>query len=108
MMAGAILANARVFISGRFHAAIFASLGGTPCVFLEAHSHKMASLQRTLEYANPKQFSALPEHHDIAQIVALTEQYLREGPSLREKIKAVVAMRCEEASQLPQRILDYL
>ncbi len=108
MMAGAILANARVFISGRFHATIFASLGGTPCVFLEAHSHKMASLQRTLEYPNSKPFSAMPEDRDIAQIVALTEQYLREGPSLREKIKPVIAKRCEEASQLPQRILDYL
>lgn len=108
MMAGAVLANAKLFISGRFHPTIFASLGGTPCVFLEAHSHKMASLQRTLEYANPKQFSAMPEDRDIAQIIALSEQYIRENPSLRKKIRAVVAKRCEEARRLPQRILDYL
>jgi len=108
MMAGAILANARLFISGRFHPTIFASLGGTPCVFLEAHSHKMASLQKTLEYVNPKQFSAMPENRDIAQIASLAEQHIHESPRLREKIKAVVTKRCDEARQLPQRILDYL
>ncbi len=108
MMAGAILANARVFISGRFHAAIFASLGGTPCVFLDAHSHKMASLQRTLEYDTQKQFSAMPVKRDIDEIAAMSEQYIGEGSPLREKIKVVVAKRCTEAGQLPQRVLDYI
>ena len=50
MMVGAILANAHAFISGRFHAAIFASLGGKRCVFLHAHSYKVARLQKTREY----------------------------------------------------------
>jgi ADP-heptose:LPS heptosyltransferase len=108
-MAGAILANARLFISGRFHATIFASLGGTPAVFLGAHSHKMASLQRTLEYDLQKQFSGIPANQEIEEIAAvLSEQYLKEGMPLREKIKAIVAKRCEEARQLPQRMLDYL
>lgn len=108
MMAGAILANARVFISGRFHAAIFASLGGTPCVFLDAHSHKMASLQRTLEYDTQKQFSAMPVKRDIDEIAAMSEQYIGGGSPLREKLKVVVAKRCTEAGQLPQRVLDYI
>lgn len=107
-MAGAILANARLFISGRFHPTIFASLGGTPSVFLGAHSHKLASLQRTLEYDLQTQFSAMPTDHEIEGIVALSDQYLREGVPLREKIKAIVAKRCDEAMQLPQRMLDYL
>ena len=36
--AGKILANARIFISGRYHPAILASLGGTPCVFMSSNS----------------------------------------------------------------------
>ncbi len=107
-MAGAILANARLFISGRFHATIFASLGGTPCVFLGTHSHKMISLQKTLEYKPQKQFSGMPTEPEIDEIVTLSNQYLKEGVLLRHKIKAVVAQRCEEARQLPQRILDCL
>ena len=43
-MCGAVLAHARLFISGRYHPSIFASLGGTPCIFLESHAHKMSSL----------------------------------------------------------------
>jgi hypothetical protein len=108
LMAGAILANARAFISGRFHAAIFASLGGTPCVFLDAHSHKMASLQKTLEYDIEKQFSAMPEDRDVDEIAAMSERYVGEGRALREKIKTVVAERCTEAGRLPQRVLDYM
>jgi len=108
MMAGAILANARAFISGRFHATIFASLGGTPCIFLDAHSHKMASLQRTLEYEFRKPFPALPAAGDIDEIAALAKQYVAEGDSRRRNLKTVVARRCAEAERLPERILDYL
>ncbi len=107
-MAGAILANAQLFISGRFHATILASLGGTSCVFLGTHSHKMESLKKTLGYDLQEQFSGMPTDQEIDEIVTLSDQYLKEGAPLRHKIKAVVAKRCEEASQLPQRILDYL
>jgi hypothetical protein len=108
MMAGAILANASVFVSGRFHAAIFASLGGTPCVFLDAHSHKMSSLQRTLEYDIRKLFPAMPADLDVDEIVSLSRQYIEEGEPLRDRIKAVAGRRSEEAERLPQRILDHL
>jgi hypothetical protein len=107
-MAGAILANAHLFISGRFHATIFASLGGTPCVFLGTHSHKMASLQKTLEYDLQKQVSGMPTDQEIHEVVTLSDQYLKEGTRLREKIKTIVAKRCEEATRLPQRVLEYL
>ncbi len=69
-------------------------LGGAPCVFLDAHSHKMASLQRTLEYDTQKQFSAMPVKRDIDEIAAISEKYIGEGSPLREKIKGVVAKRC--------------
>ncbi len=85
MMAGAILANARAFVSGRFHPAIFASLGGTPCVFLDAHSHKMASLQKTLEYDVHSTFPAMPVGRDIDEIASLSQRYIAEGDSLREQ-----------------------
>jgi O-antigen/teichoic acid export membrane protein len=107
-MAGAILANAGLFISGRFHPTIFASLGGTPCVFLSAHSHKMASLQQTLEYDGREMFSALPTSDEIDEICNLSARYLREGAPLREKIRSIAGKRCEEASLLPLRVLDYL
>ena len=50
LLCGAVLAHARLFISGRYHPSIFASLGGTPCIFLASHAHKMGSLSRVLEY----------------------------------------------------------
>ncbi len=108
MMAGAILANARAFVSGRFHPAIFASLGGTPCVFLAAHSHKMASLQKTLEYDVHSTFPAMPGDHDIDEIASLTQRYIAAGESMRSNIKAVVASCCAQAEQLPQRVLAHL
>ena len=45
----AILGNAAAFVSGRYHPTILATLGGTPCVFMESNSHKMASLRLWLE-----------------------------------------------------------
>ena len=100
-MAGAILANAQLFISGRYHPSIFASFGGTPCIFLESHAHKMSSLQEVLEYDDGKQFSAFPDESEIREIVSTAKKYLDQGEVLREKIRKVAAIRCEEARQLP-------
>jgi hypothetical protein len=107
-MAGAVLANAALSVSGRFHPTILASLGGTPTVFLGAHSHKMSSLQRTLEYEVQTRFAGMPTADDIAGVVALGRRYLEEGPRLRERIRATAARRCVEASRLPERILAHL
>ena len=46
---GKILANSRVFISGRYHPAILSSLGGTPCIFMSSNSHKTRSVQEDIE-----------------------------------------------------------
>ncbi len=100
LMAGAVLANARLFISGRFHATIFASLGGTPCIFLGTHSHKMKSLLKTLEYENDKIFSAFPSSEDSKGILELGRDYLTQGDKLRLQIRSIVAKRCEEAGEL--------
>ena len=107
-MAGAILANARLFVSGRFHPTILASLGGTPCIFLGSHSHKMESLKKTLESEVAEQFQGIPADGEVERITALCEQYLKDGDSRRRFIKSVSARRCDEAAQLPQRIQHYL
>jgi polysaccharide pyruvyl transferase WcaK-like protein len=101
LLCGAVLAHARLFISGRYHASIFASLGGTPCIFLGTHAHKMGSLSRVLEYDVHRQFSAFPADPDIAEIVSTAREYLDQGESLRAKIRQVAKLRSDEAIRLP-------
>ena len=98
---GAILAKARLFISGRYHPSILASLGGTPCIFLGTHSHKTSSLSRVLEYDVHRQFSAFPESEECESIVSLARDYLAQGDTLRLRIRESVRMRCNEVMTLP-------
>ena len=105
---GATLANARLFISGRYHPSILASLGGTPCIFLESHAHKMSSLARLLAYEENKEFSAFPDDVEIAAIVSAARQYLDRGDALRAQIRQVARQLAEEASRLPAMLLRHL
>jgi hypothetical protein len=98
---GAVLAHARLFLSGRYHPSIFAALGGTPSIFLGTHAHKMGSLARLLEYEVQDEFPAFPEASDIAGIVSLAERYIAEGEELRQRIRSVAGRRCCEARTLP-------
>jgi hypothetical protein len=98
---GSVLAHARLFISGRYHPSIFASLGGTPCIFLGTHAHKMGSLSRLLEYEVQQEFPAFPDERDIGSIVALAQEYLGQGEALRRRIQSIAKARCEEAVSLP-------
>jgi len=101
LLCGAVLAHARLFISGRYHPSIFASLGGTPCIFLASHAHKMGSLSRVLEYDVLHQFNASPGDSDIAEIVLIARKYLDQGETLRASIRQVAKLRCDEATSLP-------
>lgn len=101
LMCGAVLAHARLFISGRYHPSIFASLGGTPCIFLGSHAHKMASLSRVLEYQVHREFNAFPDDSEIAEIVLVARKYIDEGDILRERIKRVAKRCSDEANRLP-------
>ncbi len=101
LLCGAVLAHARLFISGRYHPSIFASLGGTPCIFLGSHAHKMGSLSRVLEYDVHREFNAFPNDSDIAEIVSTARKYLDQGETLRARIKQVAKLRSDEATQLP-------
>jgi polysaccharide pyruvyl transferase WcaK-like protein len=101
LMCGSVLAHARLFISGRYHPSIFASLGGTPCIFLGSHAHKMGSLSRVLEYEVHRQFNAFPDDSEIAEIVATAKRYLAQGETLRARIRQVAKVRSVESAALP-------
>ena len=100
LLCGAVLAHARLFISGRYHPSIFASLGGTPCIFLGSQAHKMGSLSRVLEYENHQQFNAFPTDADIDGILDTARRYLDQGEELRERIKGIAKLRSREALSL--------
>lgn len=85
--AAKILANAEVYISGRYHPAIMASLGGTPCVFMGSNSHKTWSLQKLLNYENVKEFNAIPTDKDITDIIDSAIKLI-DNESMRQKIKS--------------------
>ncbi|MEI6891614.1 MAG: polysaccharide pyruvyl transferase family protein [Pontiella sp.] len=106
ILAGAkILSDAALYVSGRFHPSIMASLGGTPCVFLGSNSHKTWSLQEMLEYEDIVEFSASPNESDIVNIVSLAKKKLAGGNVLRNKIERVVERRCKEANRLLDKIV---
>jgi len=104
MMAAGILANARVYVTGRYHPAILASLGGTPTVFLGADSHKTQSVQDLLEYENPRTFSALPGPDDIKTIISQVELELSKSEDARDKIRVAARRRANEA----ERVADFV
>jgi hypothetical protein len=108
LQCGAVLAHARLFISGRYHPSIFAALGGTPCIFLGSHAHKMQSISRLLGYETEKEFNGVPSDPDIDQIVALANRYLAQGDTLRTRIRHVAEERCGQAASLPAFILREL
>ncbi len=108
LMCGAVLANARLFISGRYHPSILASLGGTPCIFLGSHAHKMSSLPEVLNYDVTRQFDAFPNNTEIAEIVTLAQSYLEQGAKLRTRIRNVAKLRADQANDLPSFLCQHL
>jgi len=101
LMCGAVLANARLFITGRYHPSILASLGGTPCIFLGSRASKMSSLPEVLNYQVTRQFDALPGDGEIDEMMILARSYLEQGESLRNRIRSTARLRAEQASSLP-------
>lgn len=85
-----ILASADIFISGRWHPSILASIGGTPCVFLSSNSHKTTALQHMLNYAEIKEYNAIPTDEDVSNILKDCQNILS-SPNymqLRNKIRS--------------------
>lgn len=98
---GSVLAHAELFVSGRYHPSIFASLGGTPCICLGSHAHKMNSFCRIMEYEAQPFFSGMPGDEETAAIVETARKLLDGGNALRQKIRNVAQERCREAKTLP-------
>lgn len=104
LSAAKILANSEIFISGRYHPAILASLGGTPCVFMSSNSHKTKSVQELLNYDVIKEHHVLPNDDEIEDIINDAKIKLKEGSKLRKKIKN----RALELSNLTKKQKDLL
>ena len=102
LAAGKILSRADLFISGRYHPAILASLGGTPCVFMSSNSHKTKSIQELLMYKKIKEFSEIPNDKEIFDMLELGEELINQGTELRMKIKK----RCKELSVLTEKQVE--
>lgn len=100
LMGGAILANARLFVTGRYHPSIMAASGGTPCVFLGADSHKTLSIQRMLGYEEPHAFSAIPPPEEHSGILAECRERLDGGQTVRDRIQRNAEARAEETVEL--------
>lgn len=101
--AAKILANSRVYISGRYHPAIMASLGGTPCVFMSSNSHKTGSLQDLLQYDERKEFNLLPTEEECDAIIDQAISKMTQS-GLREKIQ----MRAFELNIKAQGLADII
>lgn len=99
-----ILANARVYVSGRFHPSIMASLGGTPCVFQGSNSHKTESLGAMLGYESKGSYSAFPDASEIPLIYNDIEEKINLGNELRDKISD----NCRKLAQNAEKIKDLL
>jgi polysaccharide pyruvyl transferase WcaK-like protein len=108
LLCGAVLAHARLFISGRYHPSILASLGGTPCIFLGSHAHKMGSLSMVLEYERHREFDAFPDDAEIAEIISTAQKYLDGGETLRARIRQVAKLRCDQAISLPTFLKQHM
>lgn len=102
--AGKILSNARIFISGRYHPAILASLGGTPCVFMSSNSHKTRSLQVLLNYKMIHEYPVLPNEQDINRILIDSKNILIRGEDLRIEIKKTAKELSEKAGTIAELI----
>lgn len=98
-----LLAHAGLYISGRYHPGIMASLGGTPCIFLGANSHKNIGLQEMLEYDVCKEYHACPTEDDIEEICK-EAVILMKDKEIRKKIQEAAAKRADEAKQITEYI----
>ena len=100
LLAATVLANSKLFVSGRYHPSIMASLGGTPCIFLGSNSHKNTALQEILEYESVEEFSAYPSSDECSKILEKAKVILEEGEEKRTKIKTVVSKLSQEARKV--------
>jgi polysaccharide pyruvyl transferase WcaK-like protein len=73
-----VLERLSIFISGRFHPSILASVFGIPCIFFESNSHKTLTLQKMLGYENPKSFEFPLSDQSVSEIIRKVIYYRSE------------------------------
>jgi hypothetical protein len=98
-----VLSKADLFISGRWHASIMASLNGTPFLLWGSDSHKTRALHVIFE--SPYRFfhvDSLPIHLD--DLIDDARAILAAGPTLRESIKD----RARSLGVESLRMLDFI
>ena len=104
MVATEILAHAELVVTGRYHPAILAGLGGVPGVLLGADSHKTASVQQMLGYPDIHVFAEQPTAADVSAILQRARRVLAERQRWQEAIETALALRAAEA----RRLTDHL
>ena len=87
LMCGAVLAHARLFISGRYHPSIFASLGRHSVHLSCVSCTQDGKPSRVLEYDVHREFNAFPDDSDMAEIVSMARNYLDQGETLRARMR---------------------
>ena len=107
LQAIAILANAEIFITGRYHPAIMASLGGTPCIFLDSNSHKTLSLQQLLDYESPRIYSSFLSNEEIESIYQECISLIQADNKVENRIKIqnTVDKLEQEAMKIIEKII---
>ncbi len=98
--AASILANAAVVVTGRYHPAILAGLGGTHAVMLGADSHKAVSVQEMLGYPEPKAFSVFPDANEVNTIASRVEAALADRHESHARLGDAVIKLAEASRQL--------
>jgi hypothetical protein len=106
LMGGAILANARLFVTGRYHPAIMAAAGGTPGIYLGADSHKTSGIQRILGNDDPHVYSAIPDGEESSDILRRAQELLGDEETLRNRIQQAAGECAEDTMRLPALIAD--
>lgn len=96
MLGAAILSKARLFVSGRYHPSIMASLGGTPFIMFDSNSHKSISLQDLLDYKRKVVYPLADLDSQIETIVSHASVLIG-NPGLRAEISSKVNVLSGEA-----------
>jgi polysaccharide pyruvyl transferase WcaK-like protein len=93
-----ILANARLYISGRYHPSIMASLGGCPIISFNSNSHKMIGLQKLLEYKTITHFSLPLNNQDISTVLETAKKFMQNN-DVRTQIHQTVKKLSDDTTE---------
>lgn len=105
LAAAKILANSVIFISGRYHPAILASLGGTPCIFMGSNSHKTTAIQELLQYDSIHEYNLLPDENECRLIIEEAKIKIATN-GLRDKIKNRAKLLSQQAKNMIRVLND--